>query len=300
MTTNETQIKTVSADAASPGMASTTAPTIDAHHHLWDPVRRSYPWLADERFAPIRHRYDITDLRATGAQRTVLVQTIPDVAETAEFLVVADVHRDVIMGVVGWVDLTSRTVESLHKLLTGPGGDLLVAIRHQAQDESDPDWLLRADVRRGVRAVTAFGLAYDLLVLPHQLPAAARLAREHPDARFVLDHAGKPPVRSGEVEPWATTLRELALLPNVACKLSGLVTEADWETWSVAQLQPYADVVLGAFGAKRVLFGSDWPVCELAATYSEVDELAHDLCAGLSDDERAAVFGGTATSWYLL
>jgi L-fuconolactonase len=275
---------------------------IDAHHHLWDPAARAYPWLAGDALTPIRRRYDVTMLRvrasAAGVDRTVLVQTVSDMAETVDFLAVADANRDLIGGVVGWVDLTDGTADALARLRKSRGGDLLVGIRHQAQDEPDPDWLGRADVLVGIRAVVADGLVYDLLVQPRQLPAAIELARQVPAGRFVLDHAAKPPIADGATQPWAGLVRELAALPNVAVKLSGLVTEADWRTWTVADIQPYADIVLAAFGPARVMFGSDWPVCELAADYARVVELAGALCAGLSSAERTAVFGGTASEWY--
>lgn len=273
---------------------------IDSHHHLWDPDRRDYPWLAAEALAPIRHRYDVSDLRATGATRTILVQTVPDIGETEEFLATADTNRDLIAGVVGWVDLTARTDMSLRRLRSGRGGDLLVGIRHQAQDEPDPEWLARKDVVAGVEAVTAAGLVYDLLVFPHQLPSAIALAEQVPDGRFVLDHAAKPPIAAGQREPWETLVRRLAAFPNVACKLSGLVTEADWRNWSPQDIRPYTDVVLDAFGPRRVMFGSDWPVCELVTGYREVLALAGQLCDGLSEAESAAVSGDTAADWYRL
>jgi L-fuconolactonase len=141
---------------------------------------------------------------------------------------------------------------------------------------------------------------YDLLVLPHQLPAAIALARRVPDGRFVLDHAAKPPIASGRRQPWEALLRRLAESPNVACKLSGLVTEADWTSWSSGDMRPYTDVVLSAFGPGRVMFGSDWPVCELVTGYGEVLALARELCDGLSEAESAAVFGATAADWYRL
>jgi L-fuconolactonase len=269
---------------------------VDAHHHLWDPARRDYPWLAGDVLAPIRQRYDVAALRshaaAAGIQRTVLVQTVPDVAETVEFLALADQNRDLIAGVVGWVDLTAGTADALARLRNEPGGDLLVGIRHQAQDEPDSNWLGRDDVVAGVRAVVDAGLAYDLLVLPHQLPSAISLVERVPAARFVLDHAGKPPIATGELEPWAGLLRRLASSPDVAVKLSGLVTEADWRTWTAADIRPYAEVVLDAFGPDRVMFGSDWPVCELAASYAAVIGLARELAAG------ETVFGDTARRWY--
>ncbi|HEX5404720.1 MAG TPA: amidohydrolase family protein [Pseudonocardiaceae bacterium] len=274
---------------------------VDAHHHLLDPARRHYEWLDHEDRAPIRRRYDMTDLRvhtdATGVTRTVLVQTVHDVDETEEFLAVADANRDLLAGVVGWVDLTDPALlDTVARLRAGAGGDLLVGFRHQAQAEPDPEWLARPDVVAGARAVGDAGLAYDVLVRSHQLPAAIDLVRQAPDCRFVLDHMGNAPMDAGELEPWAGLIRELAGLPNVACKLSGLVGEG----WSVAGIQPYADVVLTAFGTDRVMFGSDWPVCELAASYEDVLGLARELCAGLTERERADVFSGTATAWYRL
>lgn len=276
---------------------------VDAHHHLWDPARRDYPWMAGDALAPIRQRFDVAMLRdrttAAGVDRTVLVQTVPDIGETIEFLATADANRDLIGGVVGWVDLTDGTAKALAGLRDQPGGDLLVGIRHQAQDEPDPEWLSRADVTEGVRAVAAAGLVYDLLVLPHQLPSAIELVRRIPAGRFVLDHAAKPPITSGSLEPWAGLLRQLSALPNVAVKLSGLVTEADWTQWTVDDIRPYADEILTAFGPERTMFGSDWPVCELAADYARVVQVAEALCGGLSAAERTAVFGGTAADWYV-
>jgi L-fuconolactonase len=218
--------------------------------------------------------------------------------ETPEFLALA-AGADLIAGVVGWVDLTAADVAvRLSALRELPGGELLAGIRHQVQGEPDPDWLCRADVLRGLRAVAGAGLSYDLLILPHQLPAAIRAATEIPELTFVLDHLSKPPIRTGELEPWAGRLRALGRLPNVLCKLSGMVTEADLEGWKVADLRPYADVVLEAFGPERVMFGSDWPVCLLAAPYGRVFEVARELTSHLSAAERDAVFGGTAVRAY--
>lgn len=279
--------------------------TIDAHHHLWDPAVRDYPWLAGDVLDPIRHAYHVADLRAktteSGVDGTVLVQTLSDVAETVDFLGMADANRDLILGVVGWVDLTDPGVgDTLASLRDKPGGDRLVGIRHQAQDEDDPGWLARADVLRGLAAVADAGLVYDLLVLPHQLESATTAVRAVPEGRYVLDHAAKPPIASGGREPWASLMHELAGHSNVACKLSGLVTEADWTHWTIEDIRPYAEIVLGEFGPERVLFGTDWPVCELASGYAEVTGLARELCAGLSAADQAAVFGGNARSWYRL
>jgi L-fuconolactonase len=181
-------------------------------------------------------------------------------------------------------------------LRQGPGGRYLVGIRHQVHDEPDPDWLMRADVRRGLRAVAGAGLVYDLLVRARELPAALDTVRALPDLRFVVDHVAKPPIASGELEPWATLLAELARFEHVSCKLSGLVTEADWGAWQAEEVVPYASRVLEWFGEDRLIFGSDWPVCGLAASYDAVVELAEYVVGGSSD--RA--FGGNAEHFYRL
>ena len=173
-----------------------------------------------------------------------------------------------------------------------------MGVRHQAHDELDPDWLLRDDVVRGIQAVGRAGLAYDLLVRPRELPAALALARRLPDVRFVVDHIAKPPIASGELEPWAAGMSEFRELEHVACKLSGMVTEADWSTWTSSDLQPYVDHILDVFGPERLLFGSDWPVCLLAATYEQVVNAARQALVGLTDEERTAVFGATAARIY--
>jgi L-fuconolactonase len=278
---------------------------IDAHHHLWNPSRREYPWMAGEALAPLRKPYDTGDLRretaAAGVERTVLVQTVGSTEETEEFLATAAASDGLVAGVVGWVDLTSPGVaDELARLRGGLGGELLVGIRHQVQDEAAPDWLARPDVRRGIAAVGAAGLVYDLLVLVPQLASARELVRDLPDVRFVLDHAAKPPIASGAIEPWAGEIKALAESPNVTCKLSGLVTEADWTDWDVPRIAPYADHVLSCFGPERVMFGSDWPVCELAASYGEVVELAKTLTASLTQEERTHLFTTTAQTTYRL
>ena len=178
------------------------------------------------------------------------------------------------------------------------GGAKLVGLRHQVQSEPDPDWLTRPDVLRGLAVVARVGLVYDLVITPGQLAAAARAAAAVPDLTFVLDHLGKPPIASARTDPWAADLRRLAALPNTAAKLSGLVTEADWHRWRVADLRPYAEVAFDAFGPARLMFGSDWPVCTLAASYPDVLAAARDLTAGLTPAEREAVFAGTATAVY--
>jgi L-fuconolactonase len=273
---------------------------IDAHHHVWDLAVRDQDWITAE-MAPIRRTFTLEDLRpsarASGVDATVLVQTVAVAGETAEMLTLAD-GDPLVAGVVGWTDLTSRAVAGeLARLTGGPGGGYLVSIRHQVQSEPDPDWLRRPDVIRGLRAVAAAGLCYDLVVRPHQIPAASYAAAAVPGLTLVLDHAGKPPIADGDLAAWAAAIREFAALPNTTCKLSGLVTEAP----PGARPQAFArvaDVVLTAFGAQRVMFGSDWPVCLLVRDYAGVMELARTLTAGLSAGERAAVFGATAARVY--
>jgi L-fuconolactonase len=277
------------------------ASIVDAHHHLWDPARFDYPWLTDD-LATIRRRFGPEDLaplvERAGVDRTVLVQTISSLDETREFLATA-AATDYIAGVVGWVDLTDVAVaDTIAALAAGEGGSRLVGIRHQVHDEPDPDWLLRSDVNRGIAAVGAGGLVYDLLVRPRELPAALDTVRAHPDISFVIDHLAKPPIKFGELEPWLSLLRPFGTLDNVTCKLSGLVTEADWGSWRLDDLQPFVDAAIEIFGSDRLMFGSDWPVCLLAATYDEVVEAARAATAGLSGDEHDQVFGETARRVY--
>jgi L-fuconolactonase len=277
---------------------------IDAHHHLWRLADRPQAWLDGPAMAGIRRDFTLTDLRAVTAQsridRTILVQVLPDLDETAGFLALA-AGSDLVAGVVGWADLSAGSIaEVLAGLRAAPGGNKLVSIRHLVQAEPDPAWLNRTDVRRGLRAVAEAGLAYDLLTVPDQLPAAIDTVRALPELTFVVDHLSKPPIASGEREPWASRIRELAAEPNVHCKLSGMVTEADRSGWQLDDLRPYAETVLDAFGPDRVMFGSDWPVCLLAASYSDVCETAEKLTAHLSAEERAEIFGGTAARAYRL
>ncbi len=274
---------------------------LDSHHHLWDPARRAYAWM-DASVKPIRRRFDADDLRAAAppaVTRTIAVQAAHALDETEDLLATA-AASDLIAGVVGWVDLTARDVaQTLARLRAKPGGAKLCGIRHQVENEPDPEWLLRPDVAGGLEAVSAAGLAYDLLVRTHQLRAAAAVVRRHPGLRFVLDHGAKPNIAERAWEPWASDIAALAAAPNVVCKLSGLVTEANRSYWKPGDVAPYAERLLDAFGPRRLLFGSDWPVCLLAATYADVLSLARELVAPLDEPERAAVFEGNAQRVYL-
>lgn len=240
---------------------------IDSHVHFWEgPLE----WMTGE-MAVLRRAYGPDDLRpllaANGIERAVVVQASASLAETLRFLLLAD-SDDLVAGVVGWVDLTAADVADVFAELQRRGG--LVGVRHQVHDEPDPQWLLRADVLRGLRAVEEAGLAYDLLVRPRELPAALEVARRFDGLRLVIDHIAKPPIASGELEPWAGLMAPFAGLEHVFCKVSGLVTEADWRHWRPDDLVPYVSRVADWFGEDRLLFGSDWPVCLLAASYDKV------------------------------
>ncbi|MFZ7089208.1 amidohydrolase family protein [Curtobacterium sp. RRHDQ10] len=278
---------------------------IDAHHHLWDPAVRSYPWMTDE-VAAIRRRFALDDLVAaitgTGVEETVVVQAVHDVDETAELLAVA-AGRGPVVGVVGWVDLTAPDVADVLAQLqaTGP----LVGIRHQAQDEPDAGWLARPEVVRGVSAVAAAGLPFDLLVRRRETDAALALVDALPAATFVLDHAGKPEIvddagTGGPVAAeWRARMRMFAARPNVVGKVSGLLTEGgpDWRERPVTR---YVRELVEILGPERSMFGSDWPVSTLAAPYGEVVAVTAGALDDLSDAEGGAVLHETATRVYRL
>lgn len=277
-------------------------PRVDAHHHVWDLSVRDQDWITGPAMAPIRRDFSVADLepaaRAVGVTATVVVQTVTVPEETPELLALA-ADSDLVAKVVGWADLTDPGIaDALARLRQLPGGAHLAGIRHQVQSEPDPGWLLRPDVQRGLAAVAEAGLVYDLVITADQLPAAVAAAERRPELTFVLDHLGKPPIAAGAFEPWATNLARLAALPNTVAKLSGLVTEADWARWTTAGLRPYAEAALDTFGPGRLMFGSDWPVCTLAAGYERWVAAAEELTAGLSPDERDAVFSATACRVY--
>ncbi len=277
---------------------------IDAHHHFWNPQEADYPWMAPDALAPIRRPFGPQDMApliaAAGITRTVLVQTRSDMEETRRFLAQAQ-DNAFIAGVVGWVDLTGPDVaDAVGQLRRAPGGAFLKGIRHQAHDEDDADWLARPDVIAGIAAVGHEGLAYDLLVRERELPAALRCVDANPNVRFVLDHMAKPRIAEGAMEPWSALMAELAARPNVWCKVSGLVTEADWDRWTPQDLAPYVARAIALFGSERLIFGSDWPVCLLAADYARVVLTAEELLAPLGEYGRSRVFGGNAAQVYQL
>jgi L-fuconolactonase len=276
---------------------------VDAHQHFWDPAGGDYPWMTDE-LAALRRPFAPSDLapllREHGVDRTILVQTRPSMDETREFLALA-AATEFVAGVVGWVDLTSPSVaETIAELRARPDGRYLVGIRHQVHDEEDPEWLLREDVRRGLAAVAEADLVYDLLVRPRELPAALATVRRVPELRFVIDHLAKPAVAAGEIEPWAERMAPFADLANVSCKLSGLVTEAEWSSWTRDDLVPYVRRARGWFGDERLLFGSDWPICLLAASYGEVFDAYTYALGPDSSEGRERIIGLNAVRTYRL
>ena len=269
---------------------------IDAHHHLWDPRSRRYPWLSD--VPSLDRAFEPSDLSAAigelPVKGTVVVQATSTDEETDWLLDVAQ-SSDLILGVVGWVDLSQPGVSDRVMQLS----DLpLVGVRHQAQDEPDPAWLVRAEVIKGLGAIRDAGLPFDLLVRRQQRAAALQLVASMPDQHFVIDHLAKPEVTAGEWFSWYAWMAAMASHPAVFCKISGLVTEADWRSWRTQHLNRYINAALDLFGPDRCMFGSDWPVALLAAEYGEVVSLVEAAIPGLTAAERDSLWRGTATSVY--
>ena len=275
---------------------------IDAHHHLWQ-ADHGYRWLDESALGAIRRSFGPGELAAavagTGVQRTVLVEGGRCDPGEAELLLAYARFTPLIAGVVAWADPADPALaDTLAGYRALPGGRFLVGVRSQVQAEADPGYLDRADVRRGLRAVATCGLVFDLVIRADQIAAAARLARDLPEVRFVLDHLGKPSIRDNGFAGWIGPIGELAARPNVCAKLSGLVTEADWETWSAADLRPYVSAAVDAFGPDRLMYGSDWPVCLLAASYQQVKNALAEALPPLSEQEHVAIYGGTARRTY--
>lgn len=234
-------------------------------------------------------------LQESGLDASIAVQARQSLRETEWLLeLAASVPR--ICGVVGWVDLRSPAVD--HDLERFAANPKFCGVRHVVQDEPDDEFMLRADFLRGIAALKAQDIVYDLLIFPKQLPAAIQLVRRFPEQRFVLDHIAKPPIREGLLEPWREQLFELAACQNVYCKVSGMVTEAQWDSWKPEDFKPYLDTVFEAFDTDRLMFGSDWPVCLLAASYKEVFGLVNNYISGLDERARQAVLGTTAARVY--
>jgi L-fuconolactonase len=275
------------------------SPRIDAHHHFWKIGKYDYPWIEpasmlDRDFGPD----ELAPLVAQhGIERSILVQTIASLDETRWFLELAERHAW-IAGVVGWVNLTAGNVPATLDELIARHGRRLVGVRHNLHDEPDDRWILRDDVGRGLAAVAARGLAYDLLIRPRHLPVVMEFIKRQPALRLVIDHAAKPAIAQRRFDDWAAPLAAVAKHKQVFCKLSGLVTEADHRQWQPADLQPYIEHVLAVFGPERSMFGSDWPVCLLAGSYERMYAALDCHIERLTANERAQVFGRSAAEFY--
>ena len=273
---------------------------IDAHHHFWHYDPAEYGWIGDE-MAAIRRDFLPADLKreidAAGVDGVVSVQARQTVEETEWLLGMAG-QNPFIRGVVGWVPLVSPQA----------GGELerfaadanLKALRHVLHDEPDDNYMLRDDFNAGVALLKDFNLAYDILIFERHLPQTIEFVDGHPEQVFIVDHIAKPRISRNEVSPWRENIQELAKRRNVYCKISGLVTEADWKAWTAKQLKVYVDVVLSAFGPERTMFGSDWPVCLVACKYARWHGIVSGFVSSLSRDEQERILGGTAIEAYNL
>lgn len=275
---------------------------IDAHHHFIDLERFSYPWLGPE-IAPLQRNFVLTDLQPQLNEHhidaTILVQTISTLDETKHFLDIGNADNAV-AGIIGWVDLCAKDIEQQVIALKQYGP--LVGIRHQVHDEPDDQWLLRPDVLHGLAVLEKQQLPYDLLIRPQHLPVALEVVKCFPQLRFIIDHVGKPAIKDASFDQdWADGMKHIAAHNNVWCKLSGMSTEADWESWSAKDLKPYITAVLEMFGVERLIFGSDWPVCLLAGSYTKtISALEEVLQETLTKEEQASIFGRNAIDCYQL
>lgn len=273
---------------------------IDAHQHFWIYTPDEYGWI-DDSMQVIRRNFLPEDLAAELEQNrfdgSVAVQARQTLEETRWLLSLAD-RTPRILGVVGWVDLRSPDVRD--QLGEFSKNRKFVGVRHVVQSEPDERFLTRQDFLRGIAALEEFDLAYDILIYTQHLPVAAEFVERFPHQRFVLDHAAKPPIKAGEIEPWAAGIRKLAQFPNVLCKLSGLVTEAEWQHWKPEQILPFLDVAFEAFGAERLMIGSDWPVCLVAASYCTAMSIVEKWLQQFPSPTREAILGGNAQRFWKL
>lgn len=273
---------------------------LDSHHHLWRYSTKEYGWISDE-MSVIARDFTAADLRAVaepaGVVGSVAVQARQTVEETDALLAAAD-DDGFVRGVVGWAPLADPAVgETLDRWADRPK---LRGLRHVVQDEPDDDFLDGDEFNRGVAEVLRRDLTYDLLIFARQLPAALRFVDRHPEGRIVLDHIAKPSIAAGQIEPWKAQITELAKRPNVTCKVSGVVTEADWSGWTPEGIRPYLDAALDAFGPERLMYGSDWPVCLLATEYRRWFDVVADWASAFSDSEQRSFYAGAATAAYQL
>lgn len=277
---------------------------IDSHHHIWDISVRPQTWMQGDEVKPISRTILMNELEPelekAKIDYTVIVQTVATVDETPEFLDLSLSHPK-ICAVVGWLDLESDDIRpQLEKYLSHPGGKNLVSIRDLAQDKEDPNWLLRDNVVKNIHRIGEAGLTFDILTRPPQLAAAVEMVKRSPNNSFVLDHISKPYMAKGEMQPWADQISEIASHENVVVKVSGLFTEANWSDWSQETFRPYLDHVLNSFSPSRMMFGSDWPVCLLAATYTDTINLMEEFTKNFTKLEQESFWAGTAKRAYKL
>ena len=259
---------------------------IDTHHHLWNYNPVEFDWIDDE-MAAIRKSFLPADLQATlpntGVKGVVTVQARQSLEETNWLLKLAS-ENDFIKGVVGWVPLADESIQQiLEEYKSSPW---LKGVRHVVQGEPDPEFILGKDFNKGISLLKNYNLAYDILIFEHQLVNTIRFVDQHPEQQFVVDHIAKPKIKKNELEPWAKNVKELAKRENVSCKISGMVTEADYKLWTEEQLNPYFETIFEAFGPSRLLFGSDWPVCLVATNYSNWLELVKKTISNFSKEEQ--------------
>jgi L-fuconolactonase len=273
---------------------------IDSHNHFWKYNPADYGWI-DESMSIIRRDFLPADLRdpmmAAGVDGTIAVQARQSLEETHWLLNLAAENAS-IRGVVGWVSLVSEHVR--RELETVGADPKLRGVRHVLQGESEDHFMLRDDFNRGVGILKEFGLAYDLLIFERHLPVAGRFVDLHPEQVFILDHLAKPKIKAAEREPWAKHLQELAKRPNVYCKASGIVTEADWQSWTPPGLREYFNIALEAFGPDRIMAGSDWPVCLVACGYKRWWDILREWISALSETEQSKILGDNAVRAYKL
>ncbi|GGA64721.1 amidohydrolase [Edaphobacter acidisoli] len=276
------------------------AEKIDAHHHLWRYTADEYGWI-DESMQKLRRDFLPEDLvqemKAAGVDGAVAVQARQTLDETRWLLDLAD-ECAAIRGVVGWAPIAGEDFPAVMEEFEDR--PKLKGLRHVIQGEKDEHYILRADFNAGIRSMQGSGLVYDILIYERHLPQTIEFVEEYPEQVFVLDHVAKPLIRESVMEPWAARMRELAKRENVWCKVSGMVTEADWAAWGPETLRPYLDLVVEAFGVKRLMAGSDWPVCLVASEYGRWFEVLHQYFAQFTQDEQDAVFGETAAQVYRL
>jgi L-fuconolactonase len=273
---------------------------IDAHQHFWNLEKVEYPWLVPT-FGPIYRTIEAAELepllKANGIDKTVIVQAM-DSYEDTDYMLETAAQFGWVAGIVGWVPL-NKPDEAAKKLEFYTKNPLFKGIRHLIHEEKDPNWVIQDDVIEGLKVLATFGLTFDVVaVLPEHLQHVSTLAARIPNLKIVIDHLAKPPIKDKQMEPWASLIKEAAAYPNVYAKLSGLNTAADWESWSSADIKPYIDYAFDIFGAERLLFGSDWPVANLAGDYTKVWVETNKALEGRSQAEIDAVLGGTAIEFY--